>query len=294
MPCQSSSLITLPHGNQLNREKSPDAFPRLCIYLLSRRITFMNTSEMVSEILSACTGNRQLVVASWNVHSFNLSFHIPWFQTFMNVADISYCDGSGILLAARYLGYKLPHSYRVAGGSDLIPSLLEHSDELSFFLLGARPTVLQAAVERLRLQYPGIKISGHHGYFDQFDDVQNAQVIQQINEMKPNILIVGMGMPIQEKWIFKHKDQLRVNAIFPCGAVIDRLAGTVVNCPEWIAQLGYEWLFRLCQEPRRLAARYLIGNLAFALQLILAQSTSGEPIIVLEEASLASEKQNET
>jgi N-acetylglucosaminyldiphosphoundecaprenol N-acetyl-beta-D-mannosaminyltransferase len=291
MPRRPSNLSVLPAQNQQSRDANVKFSPPRNINILSRRITFMTSSEIVSETLLACEQKKRLVVACWNVHAFNLSFHMPWFYAFMNSADISYCDGSGILLAAKYFGHNIPASYRVAGGTDLVPDLLMHADKLSFFLLGAKPANLSAAIERLQAKYPGIKISGHHGYFDKADPVQNAQIIRQINQFKPNVLIVGMGMPVQEKWIAQYKDQLQVNAILPCGAVIDRLAGDVVDCPRWISHLGAEWVFRLCQEPKRLAKRYLVGNFAFALQLILGKKFFEQPITPFDEKALTLEAQ---
>lgn len=265
-----------------NSENCADQFipSKLRVRLLHRDVTFIILSRIIAEILSACEEESKLVVASWNIHSFNLSLQIPWFQVFMQSAKLSYCDGSGLLVAAKYMGCPLSSIYRVAGGTDLVPKLLEHSSELSFFLLGARPDVSAVAVENLKRQYPEIRVAGHHGYFDKFDHYQNGQVIQRINQMKPDVLIVGIGMPAQEDWIRRNKHRLAVKVIIPCGAVIDRIAGRVSDCPKWIAEIGCEWIFRLCREPKRLSSRYLIGNLAFALQLMLAKYTTREPVVV--------------
>jgi len=114
-------------------------------------------------------------------------------------------------------------------------------------------------------------LAGHHGYFAMEDPAQNEAVIQQINYVKPHILVVGMGMPIQENWIRLHRSRLSVNVFMPGGAVIDRLAGVVSDCPAFISNLGSEWLYRLSCEPKRLAARYLLGNPAFLLHIALGK-----------------------
>ncbi len=118
------------------------------------------------------------------------------------------------------------------------------------------------------------------------DPEQNEAVIEQINHVKPHILVVGMGMPIQENWIRLHRSRLNVNVFMPGGAVIDRLAGVISDCPEFISNLGSEWLYRLWREPKRLAARYLLGNPAFVLQMALAKFYA--PPLKVEDMQLSS------
>lgn len=249
--------------------------PSLSVYLLGRRITFMTVSAIVDAIHTACIEGIKLTVANYNVHSFNLSMQLPWFHNFLQSAEITHCDSVGILRAVGYMGLKLPLKYR-ASYSLLMPKLLSHCDQQNFsvFLLGAKPECLNAAIAQVAQQYPNLKIGGHHGYFDIRDSHQNSQVVEQINQAKPQILVVGMGMPIQEDWIRLNRDQLDVNVIMMGGAVIDRLAGVVPACPPVLSNLGLEWLYRLCREPKRLATRYLLGNPAFAFHIALAKAYS--------------------
>lgn len=258
-----------------------EELPTIHVSLLDRRITCMTLPNIIKEIHTACIERRKITVAHYNVHGFNLSMQLPWFYDFLQGADIAHCDGSGILIALRYLGLNLPIQYRVSY-TNLMPELLKHCDRehFSIFLLGSKPQSLEVALNHLRGQYPNINFAGHHGYFDQEAAAQNEAIIQQINLMKPNILIVGMGMPIQENWIRQHCNHLHVNAILVGGAVIDRSAGTIPDCPTWIANIGLEWLYRLCHEPKRLAARYLLGNSAFLLHLALAKSYSNPKSIL--------------
>jgi N-acetylglucosaminyldiphosphoundecaprenol N-acetyl-beta-D-mannosaminyltransferase len=246
--------------------------PTLNAYLLGRRITCMTVSAIIDAIDSACREKRQIVIANFNVHSFNLSFHLPWFYNFLKSADITHCDGLGILYALRFMGYKLPLAYR-ASYTLLMPELLEYCNRnhLSIFLLGAKPHYLDLALDKLRQDYPHIDVQGHHGYFRISDASDNQEIIRQINRMRPYILLVGMGMPIQEWWVQAHRSQLEANTILMGGAVIDRLAGIVPDCPAWLSNMGLEWLFRLIREPKRLSTRYLLGNPAFLLQVMLAK-----------------------
>ena len=247
--------------------------PNLRVELLGRQITLMTEKAILGSIQAACVEDKKITIASYNVHSFNLSMQLPWFYEFQQKANIKRCDGFGILKALRWMGMNVPFEYRVSGTA-LVPKLLEYGARhgFSFFLLGSTPKYLEEAMQRVHQKYPKLKIAGHNGYFDKQDPKQNQTIVEQINQFKPNILLVGMGVPTQEKWIQQHSSALEVNVIMPCGAVIDRLAGVVSNCPTWLSNIGFEWFYRLILEPKRLGGRYLIGNPAFLLQIALAKS----------------------
>ncbi|WP_414620699.1 WecB/TagA/CpsF family glycosyltransferase [Calothrix sp. CCY 0018] len=243
----------------------------LSVYLLGRRIDCMNISSIVEAVRKACIEGKQITVAHYNIHGFNLSLQFPWYHQFLQSADITNCDGMGILKAIAFMGLDLPLDYRVSY-TLLMPEILESCErnEFSVFFLGGKPENLQAAIDNLKLKYPKVRFGGHHGYFDKEDPQVNQAAVEQINQFKPNILIVGMGMPIQEYWVQKHRHSLQANTIMVGGAIIDRMARIVPDCPHFISNLGFEWLYRLVREPKRLAARYLLGNSAFALQIALA------------------------
>ena len=243
----------------------------LSVYLLGRRIDCMNIPSIVEAIRKACIEGKQITVAHYNIHGFNLSMQFPWYYQFLQSAEITNCDGMGILKAISFMGLDLPVDYRVSY-SLLMPKILENcnQNEFSVFLLGGKPQILQDAINNLQQQYPKASFAGHHGYFDKEDPEANEALVEQINQFQPNILIVGMGMPIQEYWVQKYRHKLQANTIMVGGAIIDRMAGMVSDCPRFISDSGFEWLYRLVREPKRLAARYLLGNSAFALQIMLA------------------------
>lgn len=289
---EAKNLLDFPLTSEEISKNQPRRLPSFTVNLLNRRITCITIEELIKTIHTTCIEGKKITVASYNINSFNLSMQLPWFYDFLQSADIARCDGVGILKALQYMGLKLPVEYR-ASGTRLVPDLLDYFNQhqgFSFFLLGAKPEYSQAAIERLKQQYPNIRVAGHHGYFDKEDPEQNEALIQQINSAKPNILIVGMGMPIQERWIQKHRHRLNVNVILPCGAVIDRLAGMVSDCPEFLSDIGLEWLYRLCKEPKRLAARYLLGNPAFLLQVALAKCYYGSCLRVENKQPVGSHR----
>ncbi len=274
---QSSNNLFAQIGQALERATAPvstppEALPNLCLHLLGRRITLMTTREILKSIDLACHQNRRITVANYNTHAFNLSMQLPWFHSFLQQSELVHCDGAGILRGLRWLGLAISPDYRVSY-SELMPQLLAQCDRESrrVFLLGAKPEYLEGALSKLRAQYPHSTFAGQDGYFNRDDLPTNDDIVATINAFKPHILIVGMGMPIQESWVQRYRDRLQVNAILVGGAVIDRMAGMVQDCPQWIADRELEWVYRLTREPKRLASRYLLGNPAFLLQISLAK-----------------------
>jgi N-acetylglucosaminyldiphosphoundecaprenol N-acetyl-beta-D-mannosaminyltransferase len=261
------------NNSQLTLDKNLKDLPINYAYLLGRKITCITSNSLIESIFKACTERKKIIVANYNIHGFNMSVQYSWFYEFLRSADIAHCDGLGIIYALRFMGYQIPEDYRVSY-SVLMPKLLECCNEnrLSIYLLGSKNRNMQMALENVIQMYPNIRISGHHGYFPLNDQSINQNIISEINQFRPNILIVGMGMPIQEYWVKQYQKKLEVNAILLGGAAIDRLAGVVSECPEVLSKNGLEWLYRLVREPKRLMTRYALGNPAFLLQVVLAKS----------------------
>ncbi|HHV96979.1 MAG TPA: WecB/TagA/CpsF family glycosyltransferase [Clostridiaceae bacterium] len=157
-------------------------------------------------------------------------------------------DGAGVVLAAKILGYSLPE--RVAG-FDLVENILAKfsGSGLRVFLLGAKPGVAEKAAINIITKYKGIEISGyHHGYFTE-EEVET--IINKINESSTDLLLVALGAPKQEKWIHRHKDQLKVKVCIGVGGTLDVFAGVATRAPKFFQDHGLEWLYRLYKEPRR-------------------------------------------
>jgi len=132
------------------------------------------------------------------------------------------------------------------------------------FFLGTKEVIIERAVARLQDLYSHLSVAGyHHGFFD--DD---EAVVSIINHSYADILIIGMGMPLQERWILENHQQLDVQVILNAGSCFDFVAGSKRRCPRWMADHGMEWVFRLFQEPRRLWKRYLIGIPLFVFRVL--------------------------
>ncbi len=172
------------------------------------------------------------------------------FRHLLATADLVTPDGFGLLWAARRCGTPFPE--RVPG-VELVARLaqLSHEHGYRLYFVGAAPGVAQRAAQNLLQRFPSARIVGiDHGYFT---PEQEPEVLTRIRAVQPDVLLVGMGMPRQEKWIARHKDQLGVPVSVGVGGSFDVYAGVVRRAPRWMQRYGLEWLWRLLQDPRKIA-----------------------------------------
>ncbi|MCI0748620.1 MAG: WecB/TagA/CpsF family glycosyltransferase [Verrucomicrobia subdivision 3 bacterium] len=183
-------------------------------------------------------------------------------------AHLVLCDGTPLVWASRLFGNPLPE--RVAG-ADLVPLLLQHAARTGYriFFLGGAPQVAQQAVARLQGEHPNLVVAGRYSPpFRPLLDMNHEEICQRIRAAKPDVLLVSLGCPKAEKWMAMHYRSLRVPVCIGVGATIDFLARHIRRAPGWMQHCGLEWLFRLAQEPRRLAARYARDLRAIGAPLI--------------------------
>lgn len=204
-----------------------------------------------------------------NVHAVNLAARHPWFAKILQDADVVFCDGHGVMLGARLLHQHLPARITYADWTWELAAFCS-SEDLSLFLLGGRPGVADAAARRLIDRFPGLRIAGtHHGYFEKDSAAsENGSVIAAINAARPDIVIVGFGMPIQERWVAENRSRIEAAVVLTGGAVFDYVSGQLRRAPRWMRTSGLEWLGRLLIDPRRLAGRYLVGNPEFLVRVL--------------------------
>jgi N-acetylglucosaminyldiphosphoundecaprenol N-acetyl-beta-D-mannosaminyltransferase len=157
-------------------------------------------------------------------------------------------DSVGMILAGKILGHSLLE--RVPG-IDLMYQIfaLCQQEGYAIYLLGAKPGVSAQAAERIRGQFPRLKIAGtHHGYFD---DREEARVIEEIKSLKPEVLFVGLNIPHQELWIAEHLNALAVPVAVGIGGSFDVISGRIKRAPAAMQQAGLEWFWRTIVEPWR-------------------------------------------
>ena len=163
-------------------------------------------------------------------------------------ADLVVPDGAGVVWAARYQRTPLPE--RVAG-YDLVQNLLKVAGEkgYSIFMLGGAPGIAEQAKNKALTLYPGLVVSGvQDGYFS---PSQETEVIQAIKSVNPDILLVALGVPRQEKWIAKNMAEMKIALSIGVGGTFDVMAGTVTRAPVWMQRSNLEWLYRLLCQPQR-------------------------------------------
>ena len=213
-------------------------------------------------------------IAFVNADCINIAARNAVYLADLQAMDWVFTDGIGVRLAGQLL--KQPVRANV-NGTDMFPRLCEDLalEGRRIFLLGAAPGVAHAAGEWAQARYPGLKLVGtHHGYFkpDELPDV-----LERIRQAQPDVLLVGLGAPHQERWIQAHATALGVPVTMGVGGLYDYYSGRIPRAPLWMRRHGLEWLFRLWQEPSRLARRYLIGNWLFMLRVLSDRVLRGPP-----------------
>lgn len=229
-------------------------------------VDVISTEETIERVLEACGQERErpLTVFSCNVDMVIKAHRDEAFRQTLASADILNADGMPIVWLGRRLGAPFPE--RVAG-SELVPRLGPACARAgrSVFLFGAAPGVADAAAERLLRASPTLRVAGTYAPPMGFegDPALLAEAIDAVRAAKPDVLFVAMGAPRQERFVLEHGAELGAKAILAIGGSLDMLAGRVRRAPPWVQRSGLEWLWRLAQEPVRLAPRYLVDGPAF-------------------------------
>ena len=225
----------------------------------------LTVEDLHAEIERLVQGRRHALVLNVNAHCLNLCYEDGALRDFFNGAEVVFCDGAGVMLAARVLGGRIPARITYADWAWQLADFAE-ARNFSLYFLGAHPGVAQAAARRLKQRYPGLNMVGvHHGFFDRSE---NEAVVQKINAAAPDILLVGLGMPLQEYWLMDNRHRLDASVVLTGGAVFDYVSGRLRRGPRLLVSSGFEWLARLLIEPRRLWRRYLVGNPLFFLRVV--------------------------
>jgi N-acetylglucosaminyldiphosphoundecaprenol N-acetyl-beta-D-mannosaminyltransferase len=244
------------------------------VNILGVMVDDIEAETLEREIVACVDNGTKKIFAYANVHAINIAQQDRKFMSFLNNADVLYCDGMGIRVGARILGVKPPSRTALTHWIWNLSALLQER-QVSVYILGGNNEDVVAAVVRLCKRLPGLRVVGFHDGFFVKEGPENDAVVGLINEAKPGVLLVGFGMPEQEMWIEDNVQQLKVNALIPCGGLIDYLAGRQSVAPGWMSEWGMEWLHRLLQDPWRLWRRYLLGNPMFLVRIMLQRLTGG-------------------
>jgi len=237
--------------------------------ILGVGVNVISLARVLDRVQTAVSSGGRLLISHVNITGLNLAYQQPWLRDFYNRCDLVYCDGMGVQLAARWIGTPLPERFTLADWVWQL-ALLAAERQFSLYLLGNPPGVAEKAAYKLAIGCPGLQIAGtQHGFFEiSPGGVENEAVIAAINACQPKVLLVGFGMPLQERWLDENWPRLKVNVAITCGALFEYLAGDLPRGPHWMTQHYLEWLARLAISPRRYAGRYLRDIPLFVYRLV--------------------------
>jgi N-acetylglucosaminyldiphosphoundecaprenol N-acetyl-beta-D-mannosaminyltransferase len=202
-----------------------------------------------------------------NAHTLNLAAADAQYRAILNRSDFVFADGTGVRWAARLQSVILRDNLV---GTDFTPLLLESTAGrgYSYFMLGGDQGTIESAARYAERSFPGWTLCGFHHGFLQGDPEMASAVVEKINAARPDVLLVGMGNPLQEQWIERYQDRLRVPVCMGIGGLFDYWAGNVSRAPGWLRKLGHEWIWRLYQQPRDKLYRYMVGNPLFLMRIV--------------------------
>ena len=254
--------------------------------LLGAPVDLVTAGQVLDFVADAVDQGRKAVVANHNLHSLHLVRTCRAMAAMYEAADLIAIDSMPLVLWGRLLGAPFSRAHR--------STYLDWRDQFwataaarrwRVFYLGAAPDVAEEAARRLAQRWPGVEIATRHGYFDQTPgSAENRSVIDEINAFRPDVLMVGMGMPLQEVWISQNFGALRQGVVIPVGGAFDYEAGVQLAAPRLLGHMGLEWLFRLAFQPRRLFGRYMIEPWRLVVPAVkdLSRHLMGLPVVCTE------------
>lgn len=246
-------------GLHLNRKKSIPLF----------QIPLVNSSleDTADAIVRAAALGEKNTLHFINAHCVNIFRKNTDYKEALKNADAILPDGAGVKLAGKMAGTEYINNLN---GTDLFPLLCEKACAAvqSIFLLGGLEGVASATSKNMRNSYPGLKFAGtQHGYYDK--ETEEADIIAAINASGASIVLVGMGVPHQEIWINKNRDKLNAAIVMGVGGLFDYYSGRIPRAPALMRKMQLEWVWRFMCEPKRLAGRYIAGNIEFLTRAVL-------------------------
>lgn len=218
------------------------------VNILGVDVDAVTMAEAVNVVRRAMDARAGVMVATANAEMLMRATHDEELRRILNASALVVPDGAGTVWAARHLGHAMPE--RVAG-YDLAQELLRcaPAEGRRVYFFGSAPGVAEKAKAKAEQLYPGIEIVGvRNGFFSPAD---NAAIIAEIRAARPDLLLVALGVPKQEKWIAAHLAELDVPVAIGVGGTLDVMAGVMKRAPYWMQRAKLEWLFRGLMQPKR-------------------------------------------
>jgi N-acetylglucosaminyldiphosphoundecaprenol N-acetyl-beta-D-mannosaminyltransferase len=222
------------------------------------KITPMTGADLLGLLESNIAARQQCVVASQNMHGLRVRLAAASMRRLHDLArTYVHIDGMPLVALCRLRGVRASRVHRVTL-VDFIWPLLTLAERHSWrvYYLGGGQDMLTAGSALIKARLPQLELRTHHGYID--DASATAAVAQEIAEFAPDLVLVGMGMGRQERWILQHLETIAPASVMTVGACMEYLAGAVGTPPRWMGRAGLEWLYRLAENPSRFWQRYLV------------------------------------
>jgi N-acetylglucosaminyldiphosphoundecaprenol N-acetyl-beta-D-mannosaminyltransferase len=224
--------------------------------------------EVFTGSLQSLDLSKRMVINTINPHSYVTAKNDKYFFEALQSSDFLIPDGSGIVLAARKVNKQI---IKKIAGADLHEFLLEKMNKSNgkVFYMGSQQETLDIIMKKTGKEYPHIKVSCYSPPFKEyFTHVENDEIINKINKFSPDVLLIGMTAPKQEKWLHANRNKLDFTVASCIGAVFDFYAGTVERPSQLWINLHLEWLARFLNEPRRLWRRNLVSTPIFLIDMV--------------------------
>jgi N-acetylglucosaminyldiphosphoundecaprenol N-acetyl-beta-D-mannosaminyltransferase len=232
--------------------------------MLGVQVDAFTMDELTEFVAESIRAQARRIIANHNLHSVYLYQTDPRMRTFYARAAATFVDGMALIGIARLLRVPLSRRHRTAA-IDWLHPLLDRAcaEGWRVFVLAGAPGLGERAGRILEARHPGLQMETAHGFFNaERESGDSRDVLARIRAFRPQILMVGMGMPRQERWIVEHLADIEANAILNVGCLMEYTAGDIPTPPRWLGQCGLEWCFRLVTTPRRVARRYLVESWA--------------------------------
>jgi len=242
-----------------------DAEPEARPWIVSACVDNLTIEEAVERIFTPGESGRAKQVPFVHPHALNLAARDEALARALAEADLVLPDGIGIRVGAALLGVAMRHNLN---GTDLLPVLCAEARARGWpmVLVGAAPGVADACAEKLREAHPGLALPiVSHGFLS---EAESRALAESISRLGHCLVLVGMGSPRQELWAREYLSGAARAVILTVGGLFDFYSGRMPRAPIAWRELGLEWVYRLVQEPRRMARRYILGNPLFLLRVL--------------------------
>lgn len=230
--------------------------------ILGVKVDSLTMAEAVAQVEGFIEEGKPVLIATANAEMIMRATKDEELREILNQAALVTPDGAGTVWAAHHLGFEMPE--RVAGydlAQELMAEAAQRGQRIFFF--GSAPGVAEKAKAKAEALYPGIEICGvRDGYFTEADE---PAIIEEIKAVRPHILLGALGVPKQEKWLWKYREELQVPVSIGVGGTLDVMAGVMKRAPRWMQKAKLEWLFRGMLQPKR--AGRLMALPRFVLQV---------------------------